>query len=192
MTFGWDSLESITAIHRWTEVAGFVFLGLLLVSEVISFVYGNQKDVLTEQATNRQLENVKASQQERRLSTEQKNTLIGVLSPYRGQKVSLSRIMGDVEAEPFANDFLDVLVNAGWMFDGKPEVSQSVYGRDPIGIEVTLNQGESEAGRMLPAANALITTLATLKLIDGNNAFMNPEVPTDGIQVRIGKRPPIR
>ena len=190
MTFGWNSLESVSAIHKWMEIAGFVFLGLLLTSEVIAFVYGNRKDVLSEHETRKQLESVKAAQQQRRLSVEQKHILISALSPFRGQKVSVARIMGDVEAEPLADDFVEVLVKAGWDFGGKPGTDQSAYDKDPVGIEVTLNQAEVEAGRLPPAAKALIVSLAKLSIINGDNAFVNPGIPADSIEIRVGKKPP--
>jgi hypothetical protein len=192
MTFGWNSLESVSTIHRGLEIAGFVFLGLLLVSEVLAFVYGNRKDVLSEQVTTGQIETIRASQRPRRLSDKQKQALIAALLPYKGEKVSVARIMGDGEAEPLANDFVDVFVRSGWSFRGKPEVVQSVYDKDPIGIEVTLNQGETQAGRILPGASALITSLAELGIIKGKDGFVNPETPSDLVEVRVGKRPPSR
>src|ERR1700674_5097536 len=44
---GWDSVEAAARWYRRFEIAGFVALGLLLMFEVIAYVYGNRKDVLT-------------------------------------------------------------------------------------------------------------------------------------------------
>jgi hypothetical protein len=43
---GWNSVEAAAKWHRGFEIAGFVALGLLLLFEVLSYVYGNRKDVL--------------------------------------------------------------------------------------------------------------------------------------------------
>jgi hypothetical protein len=186
---GWNSLTSVSRIQWWMEIAGFVFLGLCVVSEVIAFFYGNRKDALSEQATTEQIESIKAAQRQRRLSDEQKRTLIAALSPYQGQKISVVRIMGDTEAEPPANDFVDVLVAAGWVFDGKPGVVQAAYDRDPIGIEPTLNQVEAKAGRIPPALPVLVDTLLQLNLIRERKGFANLNVPIGRIELRVGRRP---
>jgi hypothetical protein len=43
---GWNSIESVTRWHRGFEIAGFIALGLLLLFEVLTYVYGNRKDAL--------------------------------------------------------------------------------------------------------------------------------------------------
>jgi hypothetical protein len=43
---GWNSIESVTRWHRGFEIAGFIALGLLLLFEVLTYIYGNRKDVL--------------------------------------------------------------------------------------------------------------------------------------------------
>jgi len=43
---GWNSIDAAARWHRGFEIAGFVALGLLLLFEVIAYVYGNRKDVL--------------------------------------------------------------------------------------------------------------------------------------------------
>lgn len=45
---GWDSIESVTKIHRFFEVGGIVCLGLLVVFEAFSYVYGHRRDVLAD------------------------------------------------------------------------------------------------------------------------------------------------
>jgi hypothetical protein len=193
---GWNSIDSVRRIHDAAEIIGIALFGLVVLAELCQFFYGGGDGYLTEfdeQATKKQLESVKAAQQQRSLSKDQKQILVGVLSPYRGQKVSVARIMGDGEAEPLANDFVDVFVASGWVFNGKPEVVQGVYSKDPIGIEVTLNQTEATVGvvdLVLPAAGVLVTKLAELGIIDGKKAFVNPDIPVDLIEVRVGKRLP--
>jgi hypothetical protein len=43
---GWNSVESITRWHRGFEIAGFIALGLLLLFEILTYIYGNRKDAL--------------------------------------------------------------------------------------------------------------------------------------------------
>jgi hypothetical protein len=43
---GWDSVEAAAKLHRWFEIAGFVALALLLVFEVLAYIYGNRRDEL--------------------------------------------------------------------------------------------------------------------------------------------------
>jgi hypothetical protein len=43
----WNSIESVTRWHRGFEIAGFIALGLLLLFEILSYVYGNRKDALS-------------------------------------------------------------------------------------------------------------------------------------------------
>jgi hypothetical protein len=46
---GWDSLPAVTRYHSWSEMAGIVFLALLVIAEIVTFKYGHRKDDLTEQ-----------------------------------------------------------------------------------------------------------------------------------------------
>jgi hypothetical protein len=45
----WDSLPAVTRFHNWAEMAGIVFLALLVVAEVVSYKYGHRRDILTGQ-----------------------------------------------------------------------------------------------------------------------------------------------
>jgi hypothetical protein len=129
---GWSSLDSVIRIHDILEISGFVLLGILAVVEGFQFVYGHRKDTLTAQiqqaeakVAENQIEALQARQAGRTLSDQQKQSLIAALSPHRGQKVSVARIMGDGEAEPFANNFLDVFVASGWVFNGSRKFSKA-------------------------------------------------------------------
>jgi hypothetical protein len=43
---GWDSVEAATRWHRSLEILGFVALGLLLLFEVLAYIYSNRRDEL--------------------------------------------------------------------------------------------------------------------------------------------------
>jgi predicted Holliday junction resolvase-like endonuclease len=47
---GWNSIDSTTRIHNFLEIAGIVFLGLLVLAESFAYRYGKQRDALIEQA----------------------------------------------------------------------------------------------------------------------------------------------
>jgi hypothetical protein len=50
---GWNSIEGATRWHRGFEIVGFVALGLLLLFEVLAYIYGNRKDTLIFDASTR-------------------------------------------------------------------------------------------------------------------------------------------
>jgi len=70
---GWDSIEAAARWHRVFEIAGFIALGLLLLFEVIAYIYGNRKDILV--AAAEQATAMERSGQEQK-ANEQRNTEI--------------------------------------------------------------------------------------------------------------------
>lgn len=48
---GWDSIDAAARWHKGFEIAGFIALGLLLLFEVLAYLYSNRKDTLVEAAT---------------------------------------------------------------------------------------------------------------------------------------------
>jgi hypothetical protein len=47
---GWNSVETTTRLHDFFEIAGIVFLALLVVAEVLAYMYGHQRDWLISEA----------------------------------------------------------------------------------------------------------------------------------------------
>jgi len=45
---GWDSIDEVTKIHRFFEIAGIVCLAALVVTEALAYIYNRRKDVLAE------------------------------------------------------------------------------------------------------------------------------------------------
>ena len=71
----------------------------------------------------------------RRLSTEQKQSLIAALSPFPGQKISLVCLMNDTEGMQLSEDFSEVFKAAHWDYGGG--CNQVVYtGPQPRGVYV--------------------------------------------------------
>lgn len=210
---GWDSLGSVTRIHFLLEVAGIIFLGLLVVSEVLALKYSNRKDVLTAQAAtatenaqraevttlqeklaatareaHRRIEELRAQQAPRRLSEDQKRALVRSLSRFHGQRIAITCVMGDGEAKQFAEDFAEVFRAAGW--SGADGVNQSVYTRDPIGLGVGLNPTSAQDhGKPKAAASALLAALVETGILTQREGFVNPQIGVDSIALVIGHKP---
>jgi hypothetical protein len=128
-----------------------------------------------------------ALQATRRLSQDEKHALIDALSPYAGQRVTISAIAGDEDGKAYAQDFVEVFEAAGWQH---PAVSYRSFDRDPVGVEITLNEADGRAGRINASVGALINIARRLSLTDGNTIYLNAEVPSGQVQVKIGKKLP--
>lgn len=125
-------------------------------------------------------------QADRQLPAAQRNALIQALSSFRGQRITVVCLMGDAEGCQFAEAFKAVFIASGWDCVG---VNQSVItGRQPVGIETTVNQTEAEAGRIPRAADVLVRTLMSLGLVK-QEIFGHNEVPAGQIQFRVGRKP---
>ena len=134
------------------------------------------------------VEEVTRKEANRHLTDEEKRTLISALSPFRGYKVRIFCILGDVEGKAYAEDFVNVFAQAGWDYGGGGGVKESRFDKDPVGIEITLNATQVAAGKIPRAAEPLGRTLSALGLAVGG--FRSPDVPPDTIEIRIGKKPP--
>jgi hypothetical protein len=124
---------------------------------------------------------------QRRLSIEEKYALIDALRPFAGQKASIAAIAGDEDGKLFAADFAEVFEAAGWEH---PAVVFRRWDRDPVGVEITLNEQDGRAGRISHGVGALINIARKLSLTDGNTIYMNGEVPAGQVLVKIGKKLP--
>lgn len=69
---GWESLESVSRVHGWFEIAGIVCLALLVLAESFTFIYGRRKDALASAKERAAAEkrNQEAQQTETRHETE--------------------------------------------------------------------------------------------------------------------------
>jgi len=215
---GWDSLESTANWYWGLHVAGLVFIVLLALSEILAFIYGKRADTLRGIAESARAEKRKQEineanafhaaqvealkkemeqaerktgpfqrqQTDRQLSLAQGNALIQALSPFRGQKIRVVCTVNDVEGCRFAEAFKAVFVASGWDCEG---VNQAAYtGKQPVGIEVTVNQAEGLAGRIPQPADRLTKALVVLG-ISGQEIYVDPAIPARRIDFRVGRRP---
>lgn len=61
---GWNSIETVSKIHRWLEIAGIICLAALVVTEVFAHVYGRRKDVLAEGIETKQRDQAQAKERD--------------------------------------------------------------------------------------------------------------------------------
>jgi hypothetical protein len=125
---------------------------------------------------------------QKRLSKDQKRLLVESLRPFAGQKVSIASIQGDVDGRVLAEDFVSVFEAAGWDHGGEGGVTAQQWDRDPVGIEVMLNDSDARGGHINAGLGALINAVRKLGLVYDNTVYMSDEVPTGEAQLRVGKK----
>lgn len=140
---GWNSLETVTKIHRVFEIAGIACLAALVVFETFAYLYDHRKDVLVEEL-----------QAPRRLSSQQRDALTQSLSRFKDEQIFVEYPL-DAETTEYAEDFQSALRAAGWMVWGR-----TFYGEYPRGVLVVVNDGAMPS----PAASALYDELTRLGL----------------------------
>lgn len=224
----WLDIGEYQLRSRFFEIAVVAALGLLLVSEVVAYGYGVRQQTLMAAAeqTNADLikhltaeakahrpvegpnrylkensdlrqrlndaENkvalLERTKAQKRLSPEQKRFLIEALRPFAGQMVSVASIKGDDEGEAIAQDFVSVFEAAGWDHHGEAGITTQEWERDPIGVEVALNETDARADRIAPGIAALVNAVRALGLVYDNTVYMDEEVPAGQALVKVGKK----
>ncbi len=122
----------------------------------------------------------------RGLTEAQKKSIIGLLSPFRGQKFSVVCIAGDAEGKSIAEELVTVLRAAGWNF---PEsgVAEATYNKEPVGLSLMVNASQITAPSVLRPVAMLVKALADAGLMQRNGALADPNIPRDRIEVRVGR-----
>jgi predicted negative regulator of RcsB-dependent stress response len=128
------------------------------------------------------------AQARKRLSEEEKNMLIAALKPFAGQRVTVASIRGDEDGKAFAEDVVAVFEAAGWDHGGDAGIVYRQWDRDPVGIEVTLNEDDGRAGRISEATRMLINVVREFGLGADNTVYLNGEVPEGAVEVRVGRK----
>ena len=128
------------------------------------------------------------TQTQKRLSPEQKRFLIEALRPFAGQKVSIASIRGDDDGLVLAQEFVSVFDAAGWDHHGEAGVSTQEWPRDPVGIEVVLNEDDARANQIPPGVAGLINAVRQLGLVYDNTVYMDNEVPNGQALLKVGKK----
>ncbi|SRR5579875_2475808 len=213
----WPGWQSIEGASRWQDVfwwLGIAFIVLLIGSEVLARIYADRKDALVAAAERASVEQIRRDQQEtelryraeveqlqrqaeqarlertyRSLSADNKQALVAALTPFQGQKVRVTSVLGDPDGLHYAQQFADMFKAAGWaLVNENGDIDQASYNKNPEGLEPTINQSEAAAGQVPASFLALVKTLAGLKLAS-TRGYTNPGIPPDVIEFRVGVRP---
>src|SRR5882757_831820 len=128
------------------------------------------------------------TQTEKHLSPEQKRFLIEALRPFAGQKVSIASIRGDDEGLMLAQEFVSVFEAAGWDHHGEDGVSTQDWPRDPVGIEVVLNEKDARSDQIPPGLAGLINVVRQLGLVYDSTIYMDNDVPEGQALLKVGKK----
>ena len=107
---GWDSIEISARLHDFFEIAGIVILGVLVLAELLTFIYGHRRDVLTgiaersaaeqRNAENRALQKrheIEAAEMQAQLDTAKKNAAEASAKAAQAIAQQMPRRMTDVQ-----------------------------------------------------------------------------------------------
>jgi hypothetical protein len=134
------------------------------------------------------LADLEKTEAQKRLSSDQKRFLIEALRPFAGQKVSIASISGDAEGLVLVKDFVSVFEAAGWDHHGDAGISTQEWPRDPVGVEVTLNETDARANHIPEGAAALINATRQLGLVYDSTVYMDNDVPPGQALLKVGKK----
>jgi hypothetical protein len=187
-----------------------VVLALLVVAEGMALVYDDRKYALIGAAElditasrdqerreieerdhneivelQRRLEETQRQQASRRLTSTDEQTLVGALSPFPGQQIDITSILGDMEGQQFANEFVSVVQQAGWNATG---VNQAPFSTNPIGVEVFYREPPPD-NVPPPALAALVDALMGLHILPARTVSIFQEMAPDVIRLVVGTKP---
>jgi hypothetical protein len=187
-----------------------VVLALLVVAEGMALVYDDRKYALIGAAElditasrdqerreieerdhneivelQRRLEETQRQQASRRLTSTDEQTLVGALSPFPGQQIDITSILGDMEGQQFANEFVSVVQQAGWNATG---VNQAPFSTNPIGVEVFYREPPPD-NVPPPALAALVDALMGLRILPARTVSIFQEMAPDVIRLVVGTKP---
>jgi hypothetical protein len=100
----------------------------------------------TIEKANAKIAAVQQQQAQRRLTDAQKQAIISAISPYRGQKVTIESVLGNGETKAYRDAFVEIFDAAGWDHNGDKGIAESVYDRDPVGIQITVHMVDIRQG----------------------------------------------
>jgi hypothetical protein len=137
-----------------------------------------------------QLAELKHKQAQKRLSDDERKSLIDALAPFAGQKVAVAFRLGDEDGKVLAEDFVAVFKAANWNYGGETGLSVQRWDRDPVGVEIALNEADARAGRIPNGIGALINAVRKLRLTYDNTIYMSRDVPAGQAVVKVGRKLP--
>ncbi|MBV9481387.1 MAG: hypothetical protein JO249_11625 [Acidobacteria bacterium] len=106
------------------------------------------------------------------------------MSPFAGQQIEITSILGDPEGQQFANDFVSAAQQAGWDTAG---VNAGVFTSNPIGLEVLYREPPPD-NVAPPALTALVDTLLGLHILPARSVTIFEDVAPNVIRLLVGAR----
>lgn len=124
----------------------------------------------------------------RSLSAEERRRILEAVKAFRGQPVEVLCLTWDAERSRYAQDFVQVLSEAGWQLP-TPPISNSTFPIDFDNVTVMINPAETEA-TVPPGAVALYKVLCELNIVKNHTLLPGSASVAKGrIQIRIGAKP---
>jgi hypothetical protein len=80
-------------------------------------------------------------------------------------------ILGDGESQHLPEQITAAVSATGWDHGGPHGIRQSVFTKNPVGIQIEINQADAEAGRVPFAATVLIDAMISLALLREPKGF---------------------
>jgi len=132
------------------------------------------------------VEDIRQTTAHRHLSNAQKESIAKALLPMAGHKVSVDCIMGDTEGKDYALDFVEAFRMARWTGVEGSGVNQSVYDKDPAGVQIEVSSDDVDANTIPPEAQAIFQAIqaATGVGIPGTKA----KIQKGEVHLVIGKK----
>jgi hypothetical protein len=124
----------------------------------------------------------------RHLTDAQKASILAVISPLPGHKISVTIPLGNSEAKSYGMEFVEIFRQARWVGVEGAGVNQAIWDKDPTGVEVTVNAPDARVRKVPPDAIMLLNTLVGLGLTR-NTMFASPDVPSGETEIKIGIKP---
>ena len=207
---GWNSLAAAGSIAHSLHIAAMIVLAVLVVAEGMALVYDDRKYALIGAAERdvtatydeerreaegrhhndiaelqRRIEETQRQQASRGLTFSDQQTLVAALSPFPGQHLEINFVLGDPEAQQFANDFASIALQAGWNATG---INEAAFTANPIGVELFYREPPPD-NLPPPALAALVDALMDLHILPARSVSIYEDLAPDVIRLVVGAKP---
>lgn len=152
-----------------------------------------QKEQLT------QVNEIHSKQKERKLSDNQKRTVINNISKFRNSPILITSVIGDPESKQYGEQFVDLFLSAGWNvgswnvnaleIDNKIPIVVKWFAKDPIGLWIAVTNKSSPPKPAIALKTALKSASIDAPITDKDG--YKPEeqnIPPDFFELVIGRK----
>jgi len=126
---------------------------------------------------------------DRRLTESQRASILAKISLVPGHRIKISIPLGNAEAKSYGMEFVALFRQARWIGVEGTGLNQSVWDKDPVGIQINVNEADAKAGRLPNDAVMLMDTFVQLGLIDQRAMFIDAGTPSGDFGIAIGVKP---